>query len=124
MTEKVITVYDNERKQIVGLIIVEEIELYYISNKIVMYLEQGLKSHLIPFIASLQKPYTNIPHLVETLSTGLKQSIYTQNMSLLEPYALESENKNKSSRNKRMIEQLNLPHRLERSCFYSGKKGS
>jgi len=122
MTEKVITVYDTKNKQIVGIIIVEEIEFGYITDKVVAYLKPPLKSAILPIIQTFTQKSINIPFLIKTVSNALKTAYSTKNISLLEPYTLESDNKNKSSRNKRMIEQLNLPYPLERGCAYYGKK--
>jgi hypothetical protein len=124
MTEKVITLFDGQKKEIVGLVLVEEIEYHYINDKVVLYLKQGLEYWIIPFLESFTQKQVNTPSLIKKLTFGLKQTENTQDILVLEPYTLESDNKNKSSRNKRMIEQLNLPYKLERSCVYCGKKSS
>lgn len=124
MTEKVITLFDRKNYKIVGIIIVSVIELDYIDSKIVLYLKSGIKSVVLPIFETFVQKSINIPFLVKRLSEWLKTSEKTDNILIVEPYTLESDNKNKSSRNKRMIEQLNLPYNLERSCVYYGKKSS
>ena len=123
MAEKVITIYDTNDFKITGLIIAEEIELYYISSKMIAYLENGIKDVVIPTLEQFNQPYTNIPCLVKKVRQALKNNEKTVSMCLLEPYALESDNKNKSSRNKRMLEFMNLSH-LERNTVYYGKKSN
>jgi hypothetical protein len=124
MTEKVLTLFDKKTKQIAGIVIVEEIELGYISDKIVLYLKQGLESIISPVLDTVVQASVNIPFLIKRVAMWLKTTAETENIIFLEPYTLASDNKNKSSRNKRMIEQLNLPYQLERSCVYYGKKSS
>lgn len=123
MGEKVITIYDTKECKIVGLIIVEEIELYYISTKMIVYIENSIKDVVIPILERFDLQYTNIPCLMKNVNEGLKNNQKTASMCLLEPYALESENKNKSSRNKRMLAFMNLSH-LERNTVYRGKKNT
>lgn len=123
MAEKVITIYDTSKFKIVGLIIVEEIELYYISTRMITYLEPSIKSNVISVLESFDQSHTNIPHLMERVRVGLKNYEETACMCLIEPFLLESENKNKSSRNKRMLEFMNLSH-LERNTVYYGKKSN
>lgn len=122
MTEKVITLYDKETKLIAGIIIVEEIEYNYIGDRIVLYLKKGLESVISPVLRGFEQKSINISFLTKRVFMWLKITEETQNIVLLEPYALKSDNKNKSSRNKRMVEQLNLPYKLERSCVCYGKK--
>jgi len=124
MQEKVITIASERNQNIVGLIIVEEIELGYIKDKIVIYATNELKEFISSIIESLGQTYMNIPTLMEKVSYGLKTDHRTSYMRLLEPFALESENKNKSSRNKRMIDQMKLDNKLERGIAYVGKKNS
>jgi len=121
MQEKVITIIDREKKEIVGLMIVEEIELGYIKDKIILYSPQNIKNIIIAILESLEQTCINMSVLIEKVLYGLTNSADTRYMGLLEPFTLGSNNKNKSSRDKRMLKQMHLDKNLERSVVYVRK---
>ncbi len=121
MFEKVITV--SEDNKIVALLIVKVFELDYIEDKILIYSEPYLKQAILSALSTITRKCVNTHHLCETLSMGLNSSDLAKPIKILEPYELESNNTNLSSRNKRMLESMNLTH-FERSVYYVGKKNN
>ena len=111
--EKAITMYDVSSMSVVGLIIVDEIELGYIKDKIIIFSTDKIKQALFALLESFEQRYINTRNLDKELLVVSKNNDYTQNIRLLEPFELKSNNKNKSSRYKRMLQHMNLPH-LER----------
>lgn len=119
--EQIITIAKSQTNEIVGLLIVEEFEFSYIKEKIIAYLDNKLKLAFSLVIDNLEQSYINIPIMREKLFNELNNGSNDTIYKVLEPYELKSDNKNKSSRNKRMIKQMKLEH-LERCVFYVRKK--
>ncbi len=119
--EKIITIASSSSNKIVGLLIVEEFEFSYIKEKIVAYVDNEVKMSLSSVVDDLEQTYINIQTLCEKLRGELVSNSQDDIYKILEPYELKSDNKNKSSRNKKMIKQLKLEH-LERCVFYVRKK--
>jgi hypothetical protein len=105
--------------EIVGLLIVKVNEqdkpLYY--KPITLYLDNTVKSVILAHTDILLKRGITLQDLFNNLSTRLLEHSKTQSMCLLQPFTLESNNKNKSSRNKRMLDRMKLSH-LERVDIY------
>lgn len=119
MFEKVITV--SEDNKIVALLIVKVFEFDYIEDKILIYSEGYLKQAILNALRTITRKCVNIRHLYETLSMVLISSDLAKPIKILEPYELESNNNNLSSRNQRMLESMNLSH-FEKTTFYFGKE--
>jgi len=113
MQEKIITLYDKAKMGIVGLVIATETEKGHIRNNLTFYLEPELKETILPITNTFEYSRYDIGILQETIAKRLKTTPMNENITLLEPFVLESDNKNKSSRNKRMLEHMKLTH-LER----------
>ena len=111
--EKVITVYDKVKKEIVGLIIVEEIELGYIKDKIIIFSDNNTKPIIFALLSSFENRYVNTHNFYKNLGNIKKSTKKAQNIHFLEPFMLKSNNNNKSSRYKRILNRMNLSH-LER----------
>lgn len=120
MKEKVITLVDTSTNEIVGLIIVEEVEFYYIKRKIVAFINPLFKGLINSFIERFNKTNVNILTFTQKLYEELLSSPEGYNIKLLEPYVLKSDNNNKTSRNKRMLKDMGLLDKLERCVFYGG----
>ena len=111
--EKVITVYDSSKAEIVGLIIVEEIELGYIKDKIVIFSTKEVKRLLFEFLDSLEKRYVSIRDFNKKAIAEVLGIENTRFLNFLEEFELKSNNMNKSSRYNRMLKTMELTH-LER----------
>lgn len=111
--EKVITIYDICEMKVVGLIIVEEIELGYIKDKIIVYGTNEIKQAIFTLLESFEKTSINYQTLNKKLSVLPKGSENLYNIHFLESFEIKSKNKNKSSRYKRILEHMDLSH-LER----------
>ena len=111
--EKVITIYDVSEMEVVGLLIVDEIELGYIKDKIIIYSTDKIKQAIFALLSSFEQKCVNTHNLNKRLLTISKNTDYGQNIRLLSSFELKSDNKNKSSRYNRMLNQMNLSH-LER----------
>ena len=111
--EKVITMYDVSKMNVVGLIIVNEIELGYIDDKIVVYGDDNIKRGVSALISCFGKRCVNTRDFNKNLAQKEYGTKLIQNIHFLESFELKSGNKNKSSRYKRMLEHMNLSH-LER----------
>ena len=111
--EKVITMYDVSTMGVVGLIIVDEIELGYIKDKIIIYSVNEIKQAVFALLQSFKQKCVNTHNLNKSLSSFPKGTENIYNIHFLDSFELQSSNKNKSSRYKRMLEHMNLCH-LER----------
>ena len=111
--EKVITIYDIFETKIIGIIIVDEIELGYTKDKIVIYSNNKVKDTIFSLLESFEQLSINTHILNKKLRELSKDIENTYNIHFLESFPLKSQNKNKSSRYKRMLEHMNLSH-LER----------
>lgn len=120
MQEQVITIANSDTKEIVGLLFVEEIDCCYIKRKIVAYIEHSIKNDIIAIVESFNELNVNIPTLCKKLTEGLNNGSEPCNYTVLEPFVLESNNNNKSSRNKRALKELGVVDNLERCVFYGG----
>lgn len=118
--ERVITMYDVTTMGVVGLIIVDEIELGYVKDKIIIYSVNEIKQAIFTLLESFGKKCVNTHNLNKTLLGFPKGTENIYNIHFLESFELKSKNKNKSSRYKRMLEHMNLSH-LERFDYVYGK---
>lgn len=119
MTEKIITV---KRGNIIGLIFVHEVDLNYIDRKVVVYCKKehtGLYKRLERL---LDTGRVNTRHIREKLAYVLKTDIKLDDVEISEPIEFVSGNKNKSERNKRLLESLGLKKAFERTVIYLGEK--
>ena len=116
--EKAITMYDVFEMKVVGLIIVDEIELGYIKDKIIIFTTDKIKQAVFALLESFGQRYINTHNLNKELLVVSKNVDYIQNIHFLESFNLKSNNKNKSSRFKRMLEHMDLSH-LERFDYES-----
>ena len=111
--ENVITMYSVCQMRIVGLIIVEEMELGYVKDKIIIYSTNEVKQGIFALLSSFKQKHISIHNFNKNLSTLSKDTENIYDIHFLEPFKLKSKNKNKSSRFKRMLEHMDLLH-LER----------
>ena len=111
--EKVITMYDVSEMEVVGLIIVDEIELGYINDKIIIYSTNKIKQAIFPLLQTIKQKCVNTHNLNKSLSALPRGAENIYNIRFLDSFKLKSKNKNKSSRYKRILENMNLSH-LER----------
>ncbi len=111
--EKVITIYDIGDMKVVGLIIVDEIELGYIQEKIIIYSTDKIKQAIFALLSNFKQKCINTYNLNKSLVETSKDNENLYNIHFLESFKLESRNKNKSSRYKRILEHMDLVH-LER----------
>ena len=118
--EKVITIYDLSTMKIVGLIIVNEIELGYIDNKIIGFGNDNIKSLIFRLLSTFNKSCVNTRDFNKSIALLPKYDKDAYNIHFLEPFELKSNNKNKSSRYNRMLNHMNLSH-LERFDYNVGR---
>ncbi len=111
--EKVITIYDVFEMKVVGLMIVDEIELGYVKDKIIIYSTDKIKQAIFTLLSSLEQKCINTHNLNKSLPALSKDTENLQNIHFLESFELKSQNKNKSSKYKRILDHMNLSH-LER----------
>ncbi len=116
--EKVITIYDIREMKVAGLIIVEEIELGYVKDKIILYGTDEIKQAIFALLSSFEQKCINTHNLNKSLSVLSRDTENICNIHFLESFELKSDNKNKSSRYKRILENMNLSH-LERFDYDS-----
>jgi len=117
MTEKVITFVNTITKRIIGFIIVKETEEDFIKGELVTYLPPFLQTRLFGIFNALKGTTINIPTLTEKINSELISHCKTHFITLLEPFELVSNNKNKSSRNQRILNKMRLDKSLERKDF-------
>ena len=110
MSEKVITVYDSSKTEIVGLIIVEEIELGYIKDKMIVFSTNEVKDLLFEFLDSLEKRYISIRDFNKKAVAEVLGIEKTRFLNFLEEFELKSKNLNNSSRYTRMLKTMELSH--------------
>ena len=118
--EKVITIYDVFEMKVSGLIIVDEIELGYIKDKIIIFSTNKIKQVLFALLESLEQKCINTHNLNKRLPYLPKSIEKTYNIHFLEPFELKSKNNNKSSRYKRMLEHMDLSY-LERFDYNAAR---
>ena len=111
--EKVITIYDVSSMKVVGLIIVDEIELGYIKDKVIVFSTNEIKRGIFALLSTFEQRHINAHNLNKSLAPLPKCMENIHNIHFLESFELKSENNNKSSRYKRILENMNLSH-LER----------
>lgn len=104
--EKCITIY--KEKQIICVLIVNEIDLGYLDKKIISYVDKNYLDVIINVLDLFKNSQVNIKELLEKLSIGFKSGIKTHIRLIVTAFELDSDNKNKTSRNKRMLEQEGL----------------
>ena len=108
--EKAITIFDILEMKVVGLIIVEELELGYIKDKIIVYGTNEIKQAIFTLLESFEQKSINTHNLNKKLSALPKGIENLYNIHFLESFPLKSKNKNKSSRYNRVLEHMNLSH--------------
>jgi len=106
MLEKGITVYVN--KELKALVIVNEIDLGFIDKKIVAYVDKDLKEVIINVLSLFKETQVNISELQEKLLYGFKNAYSDRFTVITTTFDLESNIKNKTVRNRRMLEKENL----------------
>lgn len=111
--EKAITIYDVSEMKVVGLIIVDEIELGYVKDKIIIYSTNEIKQSIFALLESFKQKSINTHNLNKNLAVLPKSTENIHNIHFLESFEVKSKNNNKSSRYKRMLEHMELSH-LER----------
>jgi len=119
MTEKVLTFYDNNDMRIKGILIakLDNNDILIYKNPLTLYSKQPLTSEILAHISVLRERRTHIANLKETLSIKLFNGLKENNITILDPFVLESNNNNETSRNKRMLKYMNLED-LERIDIY------
>ena len=111
--EKVITIYDFIEMEVVGLLVINEIELGYLDSKIIGFGNDTIKSFIFRLLSTLDKTCVNTRDFNKSIALLPKCDKDAHNLHFLESFELKSKNKNKSSRYNRMLEHMNLSH-LER----------
>ena len=114
--EKVITIYDVSKMEVIGLIIVDEIGCGYINDKITIYSTSKVKQAIFALLSSFEQKCINTHNLNKKLAELPKGIENIHNIHSLEPFKLKSKNNNKSSRYKRILENMDLSY-LERSDY-------
>lgn len=115
MQEKVITIYDVENFEIKALVILR-------TTRTIVFGGQPLVSDLSAHIERLGKTSINTTIVKETLTDMARKRCEYAYLVCLEPFALESDNKNASSRYKNMLRKMNLSHFERKDIKYDRKK--
>lgn len=106
MVEKCITIYEDN--QIIALFIVNEIDLGYLDKKIVAYVKKEHVNLVIHTLDLFKDTQINIKELVEKLNISFQDDTNNTVKLITTAFELISDNNNKTSRNKRMLEQEGL----------------
>jgi hypothetical protein len=104
--EKCITIYDDRR--LIALLIVNELELGYLDKKIVCYTTHEHKVLLEHVLSLFDKTQVNIRELLEKLDTAYKKALKMNVKVIITSFELISDVKNKTQRNKRILEEEGL----------------
>lgn len=110
MQEKVITIYDIERFEIKGLVICVEKDIGFIKDRIVLFGEHSILDTLSAHIERFEKTHIMTVELQEIVVDMAKNCSDYDYLMCLDPFTLKSDNKNRSSRFKRMLDKMNLSH--------------
>ena len=111
--KKVITVYDSSKTEIVGLIVVDDLELGYIDKKIILFSTEEVKGIVFSLLGSFNKKCVNTREFNKTSLEVVIGTDKARFIHFLEPFEVKSRNKNKSSRYNRILDKMGLKH-LER----------
>lgn len=106
MIEKAITIYGN--KKLIALILVNEIDMGYLDKKIVCYLPKEHKPTIEHVLSLFNETQVRLLELIEKLNNGFKTAVRMNVMIITTAFELVSDNSNKTTRNKRMLEQEGL----------------
>lgn len=120
MIEKVITIY--EEGEIVALLFLQEIDLEYIDKKLVVYCKEEIKDEIRRLEDIISCGYISISTLRKKLSMVLEIDVKRKDMTISSAIEFESNNKNKSSRDKRLLESIGDKKSFERLVINIGEK--
>lgn len=106
MIERAITIYVG--RNLKALVIVNEIDLGYLDKKIVFYVEPTYKEVVEHVVSLFGREQVDITELKEKLCYGFTTHPKSDVKVICTSFELLSDNMNKTSRNKRMLEQDGL----------------
>ena len=109
--EKCITIYEDNK--IICVLIVNEIDLGYLDKKIITYISKNHIDVIINILDLFKNSQINIKELLEKLAVGFKTAIKSDVRLVVTAFELDSNNKNKTSRNKRMLKQENFKNYIK-----------
>ncbi len=109
MIEQVIVIRDKD-VGLRGLIFVNEIDIGYIDKKVVAYCDVEINEHVMSILSDFDTGRVNIRDLEKELRERLINSLKTHDVIISRSIPFISGNKNKASRNKRLLEALDRKH--------------
>ena len=123
MVEKVITVY--AKKELIGLVLVNEIDMGYVDKKLVSYTEERYKGVFERVLKSLGQGHINTSTIQGKLCYGLKKDLRIDDILVMNAIPLISNNKNKTSRNRRMLNNImGSDKKIARVVYHIGTQNS
>ena len=105
MIEKVITVRDKD-VGLRGLLFVNDVDIGYVDRKVIMYCDSEIEPLISSVLDNFEMTKVNIRDIEKELRVGLVNSLKTHDIIVSRAIPFISGNKNKSSRNKRLLEAL------------------
>ncbi len=105
MIEKVITVRDKD-VGLRGLLFVNDVDIGYIDRKVLLYCDSEIEPLISSVLNNFDMTKVNIRDIEQELRVGLTNSLKTHGIIVSMAIPFISNNKNKSSRNKRLLEAL------------------
>lgn len=117
--ERITVIY--ARGNIEAVVIAKEIDLGYIHNKVVIYCEMSFIEPIRGFLSGFTESRVKLHAVIERLVQGLKRYLKTDDVSSSVDVEFKSENKNKSSRDKRLLMSLGREH-FEKVVVEVGEK--
>jgi hypothetical protein len=117
--ERITVIY--ARGNIEAIVIAKEIDLGYIHNKVVIYCEMSFIEPIQEILSGFTESRVKLQAVTERLVHGLKRHLKTDDVSSSVDVEFKSENKNKSSRDKRLLMSLGCEH-FEKVVINVGEK--
>jgi len=107
MIERIIAIYGKEYK-VVGVVLVNELDLKLIDKKVVVYASRELADIIVQSLRSVDRCLITYTSLQEKLVVDLMHSLKSGVTHVATAIPYVSSNKNKSSRDKRLFESIGL----------------
>ena len=107
LNERMITIHAPD-KYIIGIIFVNEIDLRIIDKKVIVYADKELSKAIVECISGFEANLIKYTDLREKLVVGLKNTVKYNDVYVSHVLPFASNNKNKASRNKRIMESIGL----------------
>jgi hypothetical protein len=111
-----------KKNVIVGVVITSEIDLGYIDSKVLVYCEEELENVVKVILGDFKEGVIDVSTLREKLADRLKTHLKIDDIVITLPIPYRSDNKNKTSRDKRLLESLGLKGKYVKVVVNVGTK--